>query len=326
MMRAIVCHAIGPTPKLTVEEIVTPVHKDDEVLVRIRAASVNFADRLMIAGKYYVTPELPFITGLEFAGVIEAVGREVSGWQPGDRVMGAPTAGGCFAEYIAIAADQLLPVPPGMSWSEAASFIITYGTAYYALHDRGKLQGTDTLLITGAGGGVGLAAVDLSTRIGARVIAAAGSSEKLSVAESHGAAGRIDYSKEDLRERILALSGGRGYDVLLDNVGGEVFTAALRGSAPGARLLLVGFASGVIPEISAGYVLMKNLSLYGVGFGGVYAASAAIRQSVYQGLLAIHRERPLHPEIDREFSLEEGIAALDYQAARKAMGKVVILP
>lgn len=303
-----------------------PVPDDNQVLVRIRAASINFADTLMLAGKYYVRPEPPFIAGSEFAGVIEAVGKNIDGWKPGDHVIGAPPAGGCFAEYIAIGADHLLPVPAGMSWSEAAGFIITYGTAFYALNDRGRLQAADTLLITGAGGGVGLAAIDIGVRTGARVIAAAGSAGKLEIAAAHGATAGIDYTSENLRERLLNLTGGRGYDVLLDNIGGDVFAAALRAAVHGARLLLVGFAGGSIPEISAGYILMKNLSVLGVGFGGEYAAHAGVRQAVYGGLLKLHQERPLHPEIDREFSLAEGIAAVDYLAGRKATGKVVIVP
>lgn len=303
-----------------------PVPDDNQVLVRIRAASINFADTLMLAGKYYVRPEPPFIAGSEFAGVIESVGKHVSSWKTGDQVIGAPPAGGCFAEYIAIGADHLLPVPAGMSWSEAASFIITYGTAFYALNDRGRLQAADTLLITGAGGGVGLAAIDIGVRTGARVIAAAGSAGKLEIAAAHGAMAGIDYTSENLRERLLNLTGGRGYDVLLDNIGGDVFAAALRAAVHGARLLLVGFAGGSIPEISAGYILMKNLSVLGVGFGGEYAAHAGVRQAVYGGLLKLHQERPLHPEIDREFSLAEGIAAVDYLAGRKAKGKVVIVP
>jgi NADPH2:quinone reductase len=325
-MRALLCQATGTPPRLAVAEIATPVPDDNQVLVRIRAASINFADTLMLAGRYYVRPEPPFIAGSEFAGVIEAVGKNITGWKPGDHVIGAPPAGGCFAEYIAIGADHLLPVPAGMSWSESAGFIIAYGTAYYALHDRGRLQTSDTLVITGAGGGVGLAAIDIAVRTGVKVIAAAGSADKLEIAAAHGATAGIDYAREDLRGRLLELTGGRGYEVLLDNVGGEVFAASLRAAGRGARLLLVGFAGGSIPEISAGHILMKNLSILGVGFGGEYAAHASVRQAVYGGLLKLHQELPLHPEIDREFPLAEGIAALDYLGSRKAKGKIVIVP
>jgi len=325
-MRAIVCHSAGLDAKLSVDDVPAPVPGTGEVLVRIHAASVNFADILMINGGYYVKPETPFITGLEFAGTIEAVGAEVRDWKPGDQVIGAPSNGGCFAEYIAIAADHLLPLPAGLSWSEAASFIITYGTAWYALNERGKLLSGETLLVTGAGGGVGIAAIDIGTRVGAQVIAAAGSSEKLAVAGEHGAGGLINYSDEDIRKKVSAITDGHGYDVLLDNVGGEIFAAALKGSARWARVLLVGFASGSIPDISCGYILVKNMTVMGVGFGGIYAESYAVRQSVYKGLMSMHEKAPLHPQIGGEYKLEEGLQALDQLANRKASGKIVILP
>jgi NADPH2:quinone reductase len=324
-MRAAMAPSYGPPEIISVEERPTPVAGQGEVVAKVAAAGVNYADVLMVAGKYQVKPPPPFTPGLEFSGTIVEVGPGVDRWRIGDRVMGAPNAGGCFADYVQLSAGQVFAAPAGLSFELAAGFLIGHGTAGFALQ-RGQLKAGETVLITGAGGGVGIAAVGIAKRMGARVIAAAGSAEKLSAATAQGADETIDYRTQDLRAELKALTGGRGADVVLDTVGGEVFDAALKGLARWGRMLAVGFAGGTIPRVPAEYLLIKNISVLGVGFGGVIIEDPALAQSVIDQVLALHEAEPFKAEIAGRYSLEESPLALRRLLDRAVIGKLIITP
>lgn len=300
-----------------------PFAREGEALVRIHAASANFADVLMASGRYQVKPPLPFVMGSEFAGEVIAVGEGVHTLKEGDRVMGSPLHGGAFAERIAIASRRVWKIPGDLSYEVAAGWVIGFGTAYFALRHRTSVQRDEWVLVTGASGGVGLAAIQIAKRLGARVVAAASSRQKLVIARANGADALIDYTHEDLKESVKSITG-RGFDVLFDNVGGDIFDTTLHASAPGARLLVVGFASGRIPTIPANYLLLKNLSVLGVGFGAKVATEPEVVQQVIDGLASLHAREPFHFEIGGVFSLEETPTALELLAARRASGKLVI--
>jgi NADPH:quinone reductase len=323
-MRAVICRDYG-TSQLTVETVPIPQPGADQILVRIRAASVNFADVLMIAGKYQVKPPLPFIAGSEIAGEIVAVGARVKDLRIGDRVLGSPPQAGAFAEYIAIADRHVWKIPEELDYEAAAGLLIAHGTAYFALQRRIAPIAGEWLLVTGAAGGVGLAAVEIGKRLNLRVIAAASSAGKLEVARAHGADAAVDYLGEDLRERVKEITGS-GYNILFDNVGGDIFDTALRAAAPEARLLLVGFASGRIPNIAANYLLLKNLSAIGVGFGAKVVTDHAAVQSVIDSLGALHRRQPFNFEIGGVFALEAATQALEQLSERRAVGKLIVKP
>jgi NADPH2:quinone reductase len=247
-MIAAVCHAYGPADSLRIEEFPAPQAGPGDVLIAVDAASVNFPDNLMINGKYQVKPELPFVPGFEVAGTVLEVGAAVSRVSPGQRVMALVKDGhGAYAEEAVAAENAVAPIPDGMSAVVATAFYSAYGTSCHALVQRGRLSAGETLLILGAAGGIGLAAIEIGKALGARVIAAASGEAKLAAARRHGADEVIDYRSEDLRQRVLALTGGRGVDVCLDGVGGDAFDTVTRTMARKGRLLVVGFASGRIP-------------------------------------------------------------------------------
>lgn len=324
-MRAAVVRAFGPPENIAIEERPAPIPGLGEVVASVDAAGVNFADLLMVAGTYQVKPPTPFVPGVEFCGTIRAVGRGVERWRPGDRVMGAPLGGGCFAEHVAVPASQIFPAPRSLPDELAAQFVVAYGTAAYALKCA-RLAPGETLLVSGAGGGVGIAAVDLAARMGAHVIAAAGSSAKLRAASAHGAQALLDYTTQAVRETVLELTQGRGVQVVLDTVGGAFFDQALRSTARHGRLLVVGFASGSIPRVPAERLLLKNLSMLGIGFGGVLAAEPATVEAVLKDILALHAERPFVPRISSRFALADTAAALRHLAERDVVGKALIVP
>jgi NADPH:quinone reductase len=324
-VRAALVHQFGPPQNVAVGERPAPTPGAGEVVVEVQAAGVNYADLLMVAGRYQVKPPLPCVPGLEFCGVISAVGLGIDEWRAGDRVMGAPINGGCFAEQVVVPANQIFSAPQSLATELAAQFIVAYGTAGFAF-ERGQLRPRETVLVGGAGGGVGIAAVGIARRLGARVIAAAGSQEKLRAAVAHGAHATIDYSSEDLRETVRTLTDGRGADVVLDTVGGQFFEAALRSTARRGRILVVGFASGAIPRIPAEYLLLKNLSVIGIGFGGILLAEPDAVRRVIDELLALHAAEPFTPEVAGRFALEEVPAALQRLADRAVIGKQLILP
>jgi NADPH2:quinone reductase len=324
-MKAVICKAWGPPDSLVVGDLPDPVAGPGQVVLDVKAAGVNFPDVLIIQGKYQVKPELPFIPGSELAGVVSAVGPGVERIAPGDRMI-AFTAQGAFAEKIALPAQALMPMPPGMGFDTAAAITLTYGTSHHAVVDRAALKEGETMLVLGAGGGVGLAAIEIGKALGARVIAAASSVEKLAVCRAHGADATINYSRDELREAIKAATGGKGPDVIYDPVGGIYTEPAFRAIGWRGRYLVVGFANGEIPRLPLNLMLLKGASLVGV-FWGEYAKRepkanlAAMRQ-----LLGWMAEGKIRPLVSARYALADTARALNDMAARKVTGKVVIVP
>jgi len=322
-MKAVLCRQYGPPDSLSFEDIESPRPGPGEVVISTKAASVNFPDVLIIQNKYQFKPPLPFSPGSELAGVVKEVGAGVSAWQPGDKVI-AFTTYGAFAEEVKTEASRLLPLPEGMSFETGAAFLLTYGTSDHALRDRGALRAGETLLVLGAAGGVGLAAIEIGKALGARVIACASSADKLAVCRSHGADELIDYATEDLRERIKALTEGRGVDVVYDAVGGPYSEPAFRSLAWRGRLLVVGFAAGDIPKLPLNLALLKGAAVVGVFWGDFArrepkAFAASVRQ-----LGEWYREGKLKPHVSETFPLQKAADALKLMAARQVKGKVVL--
>ncbi|SDQ35674.1 NADPH:quinone oxidoreductase family protein [Pseudoxanthomonas sp. CF125] len=327
-MKAIVCESWGPPSSLQLRDLPSPIPGPTQVLVRTRVAAVNFPDALMVAGKYQFKPELPFSPGGELSGEIIAVGSEVKRLAVGNKVVGI-TMFGAYAQEVAVDATNILPLPDEIGDEDlelAGSFVLTYGTSLHALKDRAQAQAGETLLVLGAGGGVGLAAVEIGKLLGMRVIAAASSTEKLAAAREHGADETIDYASEDLRERIKALTGGRGVDVVYDPVGGDLAEPALRSVGWRGRYLVVGFAAGDIPKIPANLLLLKGSSLVGVFWGEFVRREAALNAENMGLLFSWLREKKIHPLISRRYPLSQASDALDALLARKAIGKLVVLP
>ena len=322
-MKAVLCKQFGPPESLVVEELPSPRAGAGEVVVSVRAASLNFPDVLIIQNKYQIKPPLPFSPGSELAGLVKEVGEGVHGYKPGDRVL-AVTTYGAFAEEVKVHAGRLVPIPAGMDFNSAAAFLMTYGTSDHALRDRAQLRAGETLLVLGAAGGVGLSAVEIGKALGARVIACASSADKLEVCRQHGADDAINYTTEDLRERIKELTGGKGVDVVYDPVGGPYTEPALRSTGWRGRLLVIGFTAGEIPKIPLNLPLLKGSSIVGV-FWGEFARREpkAFAESIGQ-LGAWFREGKLKPHVSQTFPLEQAVDALKLMAARKATGKVVL--
>ena len=262
-MKAIVCRQFGPPESLVLEELPSPAAGAGQVLVAVKAASVNYPDVLLIQNKYQFKPPLPFSPGSEMAGTVKALGAGVTSAKPGDRVIAFSTYG-AFAEEAVVDAARLVPIPEGMDFVTAAAFLLTYGTAHHALRNRADVKPGETLLVLGAAGGVGIAAIEIGKVLGLRVIACASSDEKLAVCREHGADGTVNYATEDLRERIKALTGGAGVDLIFDPVGGAYAEAALRSSNWRARFLVIGFAGGEIPRIALNLPLLMERSIVGV--------------------------------------------------------------
>ncbi|AYC34761.1 NADPH:quinone oxidoreductase family protein [Pseudomonas cavernae] len=322
-MKAMLCKAFGPAETLVLEEVASPVPKKFEVLLDVHAAGVNFPDTLIIEGKYQFKPPFPFSPGGEAAGVVAAVGEKVSHVKPGDRVM-ALTGWGSFAEQVAVSADKVLPIPASLDFTAAAAFGMTYGTSMHALKQRANLQPGETLLVLGASGGVGLAAVEIGKAMGAKVIAAASSAEKLAVAKAAGADELINYNEENLRERLKQLTGDQGVDVIYDPVGGELFEQAFRSIAWNGRMLVVGFASGTIPSLPANLTLLKGASLVGVFWGAFAARQPQDNAANFQQLFQWHAEGKLKPLVSQTFPLANAADAINHLGQRKAVGKVVV--
>lgn len=324
-MKAVLCKQFGPPETLVIEDLPSPRPGPGEVVVSVKAASVNFPDVLVIQNKYQVKATLPFTPGSEFAGVVKEVGAGVTQVKPGDRVLGAGSSGGFAEECLVPAGARLVPVPASMDFPTAASFLLTYGTSHHALCNRADAKPGETLLVLGAAGGVGLAAVEIGKILGLRVIAAASSKEKLAVCREHGADETIDYSSEDLRERIKALTGGKGVDLIYDPVGGAYTEAALRSSAWRARLLVVGFAAGEIPKIPLNLPLLMERSVVGVYWGEWSKRAPQEFAAAVKQLGAWFAERKLRPHISARYPLAEAARALRDMAERRVMGKVVLL-
>jgi len=324
-MKAVLCKEFGTPDQLVVEDIESPAVMAGELKIRVRACGVNFPDALMIQGLYQVKPPFPFSPGLEVAGDVIEVGRGVDNRRVGERVMATMMYGG-FAEEVVVPAMMVLPLPANMSYETAAGFSLVYGTAHIALAYRGKLQAGETLLVLGAAGGVGLAAVELGKLMGARVIAAASTSEKLALAKAYGADDIIQYTTENLRDRIKALTAGRGANVIFDPVGGDMFDLAVRRTAWEGRYLVIGFASGRIPDLPANIPLLKNISIVGVFWGAYLMNSPSVIKKSFRQLLSWYAAGQLEPHVHKIFSLEDAAAAIREITERRVMGKVLITP
>jgi NADPH:quinone reductase len=324
-VKAVVCRAYGPPEQLEVAEVEPPSPGRGQVLLDVKACSVNFPDTLIIQGKYQFQPPMPFTPGSDVAGVVAALGEGVTSVAMGDRVAGFTGAAGGFAERAACDADKLIPLPAGVDFMTGAAFGLTYSTSYYALKDRAYLRPGETLLVVGAAGGVGLAAVELGTVLGARVIAAASSDEKLAVCRERGAAEVINYSTQDLRERIKTLTDGNGVDVVYDPVGGAYAEPALRGMAWGGRYLVVGFAAGDIPRIPLNLLLLKGCSAVGVFWGSFTAREPQRNAENLRQLVAWLADGTIRPLISATYPLADVARALNELLERKATGKVVLV-
>ncbi|MGE4612397.1 MAG: NADPH:quinone oxidoreductase family protein [Paracoccaceae bacterium] len=322
-MKAVLCEELGPPERLKIREIADPTPKAGEVLIAVEACGVNFPDTLIIEGKYQFKPDLPFSPGGEVAGIIDAVGEGVSPDRIGEAVIAMAGFGG-FAEKMVMPENQLLPRPKGMTGQMAAGFTMTYGTSMHALKQRANLQPGETLLVLGAGGGVGLAAVELGKLMGARVIAAASSAEKLAAAKAAGADDLINYTETPLRDAVKALTGKNGVDVVYDPVGGELFEQALRVTAWRGRVLVVGFASGEIPNVAVNLALLKGCAIVGVFWGAFRTRELALDNANFAQMFKWYAQGKLHPHISKAYPLDAAALALSDLKERRVIGKVVL--
>jgi NADPH2:quinone reductase len=321
-MRAVLCESWGGPDLLVVKEVSSPPLKAGEVLVRIRAAGVNFPDVLIIQKKYQVQPELPFSPGAEIAGEVAALGEGVTSLAIGDRVAALCTTGG-FAEEIVLTAAACVKIPDSLSFETAAGFMLAYGTSWHAIRDRAALLPTETMLVLGAAGGVGLSAVEIGKAIGARVIAAASTDEKCAICREHGADETINYTTEDLRAGIKRTGAPH---VIYDPVGGKFSEAAFRSIAWRGRHLVIGFAAGEIPSLPLNLALLKGASLVGVFWGDFVRREPANNMKGISEMLGWMQEGKIKPLISKTYSLDEAPQALMDIAARKVTGKIVITP
>jgi NADPH2:quinone reductase len=296
-----------------------------EVVIDVKAAGVNFPNVLIIQGKYQFKPTLPFTPGSELSGIVAEVGAGVAHVKVGDRVI-AFVAQGAFAEQAVAVAAAVMPMPPGMEFDIAAAITLTYGTSHHAVVDRAQLKAGETMLVLGAAGGVGLAAIEIGKALGATVIACASTDEKLVVCREHGADATINYSKEDLREAIKAATNGKGPDVIYDPVGGEYAEPAFRSIGWRGRYLVVGFANGEIPKLPLNLMLLKGASLVGVFWGEFAKREPKANLGAMRQLLGWLAEGKIRPRISGRYALADTAKALDAMAARQVTGKVVIVP
>ena len=323
-MRAVICREWGEVDLLTVEDVAPPTPGRGQVLIDVMATGVNFADSLMVAGRYQTRPPLPFSPGLETAGVVAACGEGVTRFTPGDRVMAILAYGG-LAEMALADEVETFAVPDGMPFDDAGAFPIAYISSHVAIRWQGRLEAGETLLVLGAAGGVGLTAVEIGKAMGARVLAGASTVEKLAAARERGADDTVNYATENLTERVLALTDGKGADVCFDPVGGDLFDAALSALGWGGRILLVGFVGGV-PQIPANRLLVKHRAALGSSLRYFrWHAPDKLRMSVEE-LLGWYREGRLRPCITHRLPLERSVEAIRLLTDRKAHGKVVVLP
>lgn len=323
-MKAIVCQEHGGVEKLVLKVLPEPIPGKNEIRVDIKACSVNFPDTLIIQGLYQFKPPLPFTPGSDIAGVVSAIGEGVTNHKVGDEVFGMVPNGG-FAEQVIASKHMCFPKPLGMDYDIAASFMMAYGTSYHALKDRAKLKKGETLLVLGASGGVGLAAVELGKIAGAKVIAAASTEEKLQLCKEQGADEFINYTTEDLKTRIKDLTDGNGVDVVYDPVGGAYSEAALRGMAWKGRFLVVGFPAG-IASIPLNLPLLKGCEIMGVFWGSFTMREPQNNLQNTMELIQMYADGKLHPHIDKRYTLKETPQALQDMMDRKVKGKIIILP
>jgi NADPH2:quinone reductase len=322
-MKAVVCKAWGPPESLIIEDRPPLEAGPGKVVVSVKAASVKFSDTLLIQNKYQTKPELPFIPGGEVTGVLKSIGAGVAGWKVGDRVSAQTTYGG-YAEEVIADVDRLAAIPESVDFASATGLSSTYGTSYYALVDRGQLRAGETLLVLGAAGGVGLAAVEIGKVLGAKVIACASSAEKLAVCRARGADETINYVTEDMRARVKAITQGKGVDVIYDPVGGSYSELALRDMAWGGRHLVIGFTAGDIPKIPLNLPLIKGCSIVGVWIGAFAKHEPARHRANAKEVWKLFAEGKIKPHIFGTFPLERAADALNALAQRKVAGKVVL--
>ena len=322
-MRAILCKEYGPADKLVIEDVPSPEVKGRGVKVRVKAAGLNFPDTLIIEGKYQLKPTMPFSPGGEMSGEVMEVGEKVTRFKPGDRVAGL-TGFGAFAEEVVVPEHNILPIPDAMSDEKAAAFSMVYGTSYYALKQRANIQPGETLLVLGASGGVGLATIELGKAMGAKVIAAASTAEKLAIAKEAGADELINYTEEPLKEAVKKLTNSKGVDVIYDPVGGDFTEQALRAMAWNGRHLIIGFAAGDIPKIPANLTLLKGCSVVGVFWGSFTQREPENSAKNMMELLQMFAEGKIDPKISQVFEFEDYEKALGALTGRTATGKVVL--
>ncbi len=321
-MRALVCKEFGPPERLVIEELDDPVPGKNQLLIDIAAAGLNFPDVLVIAGQYQVKAQPPFVPGNEASGTVSAIGDGVTKFSVGDKVIITPT-GGAFAGKCLIEQDLAMPLPAGMNFEQGAGFAITYGTSYHALKQCAKLQAGETLLVLGAAGGVGTTAVQIGKAMGARVIAAASTDEKVDFARSTGADDGVNYSDSNLKDAVKELTDGAGADVVYDPVGGDLARQALRATAWHGRYLVVGFASGQIPEFPANLALLKEASIIGVWWGTWAAKNPGLQVQNVREMAALLDEGKLVPNVTESYDLDDYVNAFRSITERRAKGKVV---
>ncbi len=322
-MKAVLCESFGPAENLTLADIEAPQLLPGHVIVEIRACALNFPDVLMIEGKYQSLPPFPFTPGGEFAGVVSEVADDVQNWQLGDEVFGA-CGHGAMAEHICVSAKSLRAKPQNMGFAQASGISTTYGTSYYALKQRANLQAGETLLVLGAAGGVGLAAVELGKAMGARVIAAASSPEKLQIAQQAGADNLIDYSDGELKEKVKTLTEGKGADVIYDPVGGPMFDQCMRCINWGGRVLIVGFVGGDIPKVPTNLILLKSCQVVGVFYGAFSGRFPAENQQNFVEIIDMFNSGNLKALVGGEYALDDYVDALNCLSQRRAVGKIVV--
>jgi NADPH2:quinone reductase len=322
-MKALICEKHGPPEELRLADVAIPQPGEGEILIRVHSAGLNFPDSLIIQDKYQIKPDLPFAPGGELAGNVTAVGPGVDNFQPGDRVA-ALNNWGSFAEYAVAEAQRSTLVPESMDLETASIFAFAYGTSHHAFKQRAGLQEGETVLILGASGGVGLAAVEVAKAMGARVIAGASSDEKLAIAKDHGADELVNYTTQDLKSTVKALAGKHGVDVIYDPVGGGLADPAFRTIAWEGRYLVIGFAAGGIPAVPFNLALVKGASIVGVFWGDFVARTPNLHQANMNELYMLHAEGKLKPHISARYPLSEGARAIRSIMERKVTGKVVI--
>ncbi|ARK09553.1 NADPH:quinone oxidoreductase family protein [Fibrella sp. ES10-3-2-2] len=323
-MKAVLCREFGAPDTLVVDDIAWPVATPGTVVIEVKACGVNFPDTLIIEGKYQFKPDFPFSPGGEVAGVVREVGEGVAHVKPGDNVF-ALTGWGGFAEGVLANAYKTFPMPNGMDYTTAASLMYTYGTSYHALKQRAQVRAGETILVLGAAGGVGLAAVTLGKLLGARVIAAASTDEKLALCRQYGADETINYTTQPLRDRLTELVGKKGVDVIYDPVGGDLAEPALRSMAWGGRYLVVGFAAGSIPSLPLNLPLLKGCSVVGVFWGAFAERQPEENRQNVQELLQFWQQGQLIPYIHATYPLEQAADALNDMLFRRVMGKVLMV-
>ena len=322
-MKAVLCKELGLPEKLVIEDVPSLVAGKEQVVLSVKASGVNFPDTLIIQGKYQSKPELPFSPGGEVAGVVKAIGEGVTSLKPGDRVIASSGWGG-FAEELVVDVEHTIAMPDEMDFVPASAFVLTYGTSYHALKDRARLKPGETMLVLGASGGVGLAAIQIGKMMGATVIAAASTDQKLDVCKANGADELINYSQDDLRTRVKQVTAGKGVDVIYDPVGGVYSEPALREMAWKGRFLVVGFAAGDIPKVALNLALLKGCAIVGVFWGAFTRKEPQANRKNNEELMQAFAQGKVKPHIHATYPLERAAEALNEVMNKRVSGKVVL--